>query len=433
MDNATPLYVLNKMFDMIPTILLVATVFVVGTTSNAVVLNNYIRYFKRSVLWYFVVTLVTYDFFVSFVFMPLEIVHIVLTFVDTNEVLCVFFRTLDSSVLVGCMWIIIHITMHQYVKVCHPEKIVSENAAKIRCVLSLPVIVILHLPFSFMLFGISRGNTSIPGVRYYTCGVKETAKATPAEFFYHLLHGFTFILTVLVVVFLFGRIAVYTREQRQLYKKHASGVFSLSASTLLSPTSSSTEITVLPPEKDVLPHPSFSLFSFVGPFTPKPTEPIPKPIESPEPTPEPAESTEPIPEPAESTEPISEPTESAEPIQEPTYSTKPSHHLSELTERRKRQVRQESEPCEGECKLIQPSNPLSPSDLDSAKSSKEELGTLSKANCSSVRFLTDSAGLQSDGSTVLLPSCGNQATSTSKSPTRSERRKRHKRRKAVTE
>ncbi|KAL8584210.1 hypothetical protein ACOMHN_034896 [Nucella lapillus] len=219
MENITLLMELNQriFYSFVPAIVLLSLIFLVGTVGNTLVLYNYYRSFKRTTTWYFIISLALYDIFICFTVMPLEIVNIKVYFVFSNQHLCRFYRLVENAAILGSMWILFGIAAHTYVKICHPFYYMKPRHVIIVCCSSLVLTLPMHVPLAFTLFGITRKNTTIPGLRSYNC---DLADETKGSILHHLYNGFLCFLFVAVFLgfaVFYGLVLRKVRKQAHLF------------------------------------------------------------------------------------------------------------------------------------------------------------------------------------------------------------------------
>lgn len=86
---------------------------------------------------------------------------------------------------------------------------------QVLCVVAVVTAVLMAAP-SFVLYGITRSDTPLPGVKGYDCSIADRYRQTPFQSAYFLCLAAVFVVTLVILTVLYVRIWLELRQRRRM-------------------------------------------------------------------------------------------------------------------------------------------------------------------------------------------------------------------------
>ncbi|KAK7503398.1 hypothetical protein BaRGS_00005319, partial [Batillaria attramentaria] len=199
----------------LPAVIWVILLMVVGIIGNSLVIYVYRRRFKRTSSNYFILTMAIFDLVACLIGMPTEVYDLLKPFTFYSEFGCKVFRSAENFSIYGSVVVLVEIAFDRYFKICRPLMVIRLFTIKVLCVVAVFLAVLFATP-SFVLYGIRRTDTPVPGVRGYDCSISDEYRQTTFEKTYFIVLAVVFVVTLIILTVLYVRIWYELRQRRRL-------------------------------------------------------------------------------------------------------------------------------------------------------------------------------------------------------------------------
>ncbi|CAL1537615.1 unnamed protein product, partial [Lymnaea stagnalis] len=199
----------------IPAMLWVSALMVIGVIGNSLVVYVYRRRFKKTSSNYFILTMAIFDLIACVIGMPTELYDLNNPYTFYSLIGCKILRGCEVFTVYGSAIVLVEIAFDRYFKICRPLMMVSLSKIRMLCGLAVFLALALSAP-SFILFGIDRNYTPIPGVLGYDCSISESYKTSTFQTVYYCTQGGLFVFTLIALIALYTRIWQEIKCRRML-------------------------------------------------------------------------------------------------------------------------------------------------------------------------------------------------------------------------
>ncbi|KAK7101649.1 hypothetical protein V1264_019997 [Littorina saxatilis] len=199
----------------LPAVIWVVILMIVGVIGNVLVIYVYRRRFKRTSSNYFILTMAIFDLVACLIGMPTEIYDLLKPFTFYSEFGCKVFRTTENFTVYGSVVVLVEIAFDRYFKICRPLMVVSLFKIKLLCVVAVGTAFLMATP-SFVLYGITRNETPVPGIRGYDCSIADLYRHSAFQSAYFICLAVVFVVTLVILTVLYVRIWLELRQRRRM-------------------------------------------------------------------------------------------------------------------------------------------------------------------------------------------------------------------------
>ncbi|XP_013072193.2 alpha-2Da adrenergic receptor-like [Biomphalaria glabrata] len=209
------IYELNnqKAMSFVPIYVIIGCIVVMGVLTNFLVCYIYRCRSRRATSNFFVIFFAIFDMFGCFIGIPLEVTVLALPYTYDVVAVCKIRGYIESLSVCSLSLTLICVAYDCYRKFCKPGDDFGVKKARICCIVSVLVAVVVSIPAA-VVFGVQEVKTTYPNIKGMTCSVDQTQPQW-LRIIYNVCVLGTFLVCLCAISALYCLIGVACCLQRQ--------------------------------------------------------------------------------------------------------------------------------------------------------------------------------------------------------------------------